>query len=33
MSCEFDRIDNLLNQANVTGLDYVHVAADQTTSG
>lgn len=31
MSCEFDRIENLLDQSTVTGMDYVHVDANQTT--
>jgi hypothetical protein len=31
MTCTFDRIDNLLNQGTVTGVDYVYVDGNQTT--
>ena len=31
MTCEFDRIEELLNQSDVTGIDYVYVAENQTT--
>jgi hypothetical protein len=31
MACIFDRIENLLDQSAVTGIDYIHVAEDQIT--
>ncbi len=31
MACEFDRTDKLLDQGNVTGIDYIYVNVNQTT--
>ena len=31
MACIFDRIEKLLDQTDVTGIDYIYVAEDQVT--